>query len=97
MESKTTGAWIIHHTQKLRGVDTFDYEKIGLAGKCGIVLNALAGSSQNELTNDRVAALARANGISVLLELPSILAELQRQRLIDQGKTGIAVLGLTTA
>ena len=99
MEKKTSGAWIIHHTYKLQGVKlaTSDYEQIGFAGKSGIVLNALAGSAESELTSDRVAALAKANGVSVRLELPAILDELQRQRLIDRGDAGIAVLGVTTA
>lgn len=99
MENKTTGSWIIHHTHKLQGVTlaTPDYEQIGFAGKCGIVLNALARSTESELTNERVVALAKANGIHAKLELPAILAELQRQRLIDKAAAGIAVLGLTTA
>ena len=99
MEKKTTGAWIIHHTNKLQGVTraTSDYEQIGFAGKCGILLNALAGSTESQLTSSRVSALAKANDISVRLELPAILTELERQRLIDKGDTGVAVLGLTTA
>ena len=98
MDKKTSGAWIIHHTHKLQGVfSTSDYERIGFAGKCGIVLNALAGSNENNLTNDRVEALCKANNIHVLLELPIILEELRKQRFIDKGKTGISVLGLTTA
>ncbi|MHB8974276.1 MAG: hypothetical protein ACYC4N_27910 [Pirellulaceae bacterium] len=99
MDKKTTGAWIIHHTQKLQGVKlaTPDYEQIGFAGKCGIVLNALAGSTESDLLTERIDALAKANGVSVRLELPPILDELHRQRLIDRGKTGITVLGLTTA
>src|SRR5919108_2273610 len=98
MDKKTSGAWLIHHTHKLRGVElaTSDYEQIGFAGKCGIVLNALAGSEESELGNNRVEALAKANGISARLELPAILEELQRHRLIDKGENGIAVLGLTT-
>ena len=62
MEKKTSGAWIIHHTHKLQGVKltTPDYDQIGFAGKCGIVLNALAGSSESDLTNERVNALAKA-------------------------------------
>lgn len=98
MNKKTSGAWIIHHTLKLQGVKLTipDYDQISFAGKCGIALNALAGSTESELTTDRVAALATANGISVRLELPAILDELQRQRLIDKGDAGIAVLGLTT-
>lgn len=98
MDKKTSGAWIINHTHKLREVTiaTPDYDQIAFAGKCGIVLNALAGSDESELTNDRVHALAKANGISVLLELPAILDNLDSQRLIDKGDGGIAVLGLTT-
>ena len=99
MDKKTSGAWVVHHTHKLQGVklSTPDYDQIGFAGKCGMVLNALAGSNESELTNDRIAALCKANGISVRLELPSILKELKKQRLIDKGRTGIAILGLTTA
>jgi len=48
------------------------------------------------LTNNRINTLAKANGILVRLELPVILEELHRQRLIDKGETGITVLGLTT-
>ncbi len=42
-------------------------------------------------------SIAKANGISVRLELPVILNELVRQRIIDKGQSGISVLGLTTA
>ena len=99
MEKKTSGAWIIHHTHKLQGgkLTTPDYDQIGFAGKCGIVLNALAGSSESDLTNERVNALAKANGVSVRLELPAILDELAKQKLIDKAEEGICVLGLTTA
>ncbi len=99
MEKKTSGAWIVHHTQKLQGVklDTPEYEQIEFAGKCGAMLNALAGSEQSELSQERVNALAKANGISVRMELPIILDELQKQRLIDKANMGIAVLGLTTS
>lgn len=99
MEKKTSGAWIIHHTHKLQGVklSTPDYDQIGFAGKCGLVLNALAGSASSDLTNERVNALAKANGVSVRLELTAILDELVRQRLIDRGHSGLSILGLTAA
>lgn len=98
MDKKTYGAWIIHHTHKLQGVNlaTSDYDQIGFAGKCGMVLNALAGSSERDLSNGRVNALAKANRVSVLLELPAILNELHRQKFIDKGTSGLSVLGLTT-
>jgi len=99
MDKKTSGAWVVHHTHKLQGVKlaTQDYDQVGFAGKCGILLNALAGSAESDLTNDRVTALAKANGLSARLELPAILDELHRQRLIDKGASGVCVLGLTTA
>jgi hypothetical protein len=99
MDKKTTGAWLVHHTHKLQGVKLAapDYEQVGFAGKCGILLNALAGAAQTDLTNARVTALAKANGLSVRLELPAILDELHGQRLIDKGESGVSVLGLTTA
>jgi hypothetical protein len=99
MEKKTAGAWIIHHTHKLQGVSlvTPDYEQISFAGKCGIMLNALAKSDVAEISNERIEALAKANGISFRLEVPAILDELKRQRLIDKEKTGISILGLTSS
>lgn len=99
MDKKTTGAWIIHHSQKLQGValPAPDYDQISFAGKCGIVLNALARSIECQLTDERMVALAKANGISARLELPAILDELEKHRLIDKGESGISILGLTTA
>ena len=99
MDKKNTGAWIIHHSKKLEGValSSQDYEQIALAGKCGTMLNALAATEQMDVSNVRLGALAKANGISVRLELPTILDELQKQRLIEKGQSGISVLGLTTA
>lgn len=97
MKKKTTGAWIVHHSQKLQNValTTPDYDQIGFAGKCGMMLNVLAGSQETEISNERLTALAKANGISARLELPAIVGELQKQRLIDTSSTGIVVLGLT--
>jgi hypothetical protein len=99
MDKKTTGAWVVHHSQKLQSVNlpTPDYDQVSLAGKCGILLNALAGSQEMELPKDRVRALAKANGISTTLELPTILAQLEKQRLIDCEQTCITVLGVTSA
>lgn len=97
MNKKAVGAWIIHHCLKLQNVTLVqDYEQISFSGKCGIILNALAGSDQSTLTHERLSALAKANGINVRLELPAILDELQRQRLIDKAATSISILGLTT-
>ncbi|WP_156896637.1 hypothetical protein [Desulfovirgula thermocuniculi] len=98
MDKKTEGAWIIHHCYKLFNVvlPFQEYEQISFAGKCGIMLNALASSKVKDIEYERVNILAKANGINTKLELPPILEELKKQRLIDTGKSGISILGLTT-
>jgi predicted transcriptional regulator len=98
MDKRTKGAWLIHHSNKLSIIKTSsgEYEQIDFAGKCGMLLNALAGSDEITMDIQRVNALGKAAGISTRLELPTILKELERQNLIDQGKSGITVLGLTT-
>jgi len=98
MEKRVEGAWIIHHSRKLRGVQPpqLQYEQLDFAGRCGVLLSALAGSRQLQLSTSRLNALARANGVSMRLEMPAILDELQRRRLIDRGPEAIEVLGLTS-
>lgn len=98
MEEKTKGAWVIHHCNKISTVTTTsgEYDQIDFAGKCGMLLSGLAATDQVSLGMDRVRALARAAGITSRLELPSILEELERQKLIDQSSNSISVLGLTT-
>ena len=73
------------------------YDQMELAGKSGLLLNSLAASDEITMTNERVENLARAVGLRPRLDLPSVLAELERQRLIDRAGSGIAVLGLTTS
>ena len=98
MEKKTIGAWIIHHSQKLRFVAgaTEDYEQLDFAGKCGILLNSLAASSETVLDMKRVKALTKAAGYSSITDLPAVLNELEKQRLIDRSNDKITVYGLTT-
>lgn len=98
MDKKTLGAWVVHHSQKLRAVSgaSEDYEQLDFAGKCGVVLNSLAASSETVLEMKRVKALTKASGYSSRTDLPAVLQELQRQRLIDQSGDEVTVYGLTT-
>ena len=98
MDEKTKGAWIIHHSKKIASVEDVatEYEQLGFAGKCGILLNSLSASDYMEISNERLEALAKAANITVRMELPAVLTELERQRLIDRGKSGVAILGSTT-
>jgi hypothetical protein len=99
MEKKTVGAWIIHHTHKLKQTDSVSFDNIALAGKAGILLSALSESSlESTLSRDKVSSISRAQGISPNLELPSILKTLKDHKLIDQSSGGdVTCIGLTTA
>lgn len=96
MDDKTQGAWIIHHTRKLQAVTSQDFDQLAFAGKCGLMLSGIAASFQTTMPKSRVEALAKANGLSPRSELPAVLAELERQKLIQQGTDAVEVLGLST-
>lgn len=99
MDKKIEGAWIIHHTNKLQNVTNAsnDYEAINLAGKCGLLLSSLAVSEDQSISNEKLEALAKAININRKTELPGILNELERQKLIFRDSSEVYVLGLTTA
>lgn len=95
MDKKTVGSWLVHHTNKLQKVDSQNgFNKIYIAGKSGILLSALAGDADTQLSNGKVSALAEAANINEL-ELPAILQKLKERDLIDQSASGISVLGVT--
>ena len=96
MDNKTQGAWIIHHARKLQAVTSQDFDQLAFSGKCGLILSGIAASFQTTIPKSRVDALAKANGISPRSELPAILAELEKQKLIQQGSDAVEVLGLST-
>lgn len=96
MDTNTQGAWIIHHTRKLQSVTSQDFDQLAFSGKCGLVLSGIAASFQTTLPKSKVEAIAKANGISPRSELPAILDELNRQKLIQQNKNTLEVLGIST-
>lgn len=95
MDDKTKGAWVIHHARKLQSTLSQDFDSIGFAGKSGALLSAISAEKQLQIPQGRLDALAKANHISPKAELPAIVAELTRQRLILPGAGAIEVLGLT--
>lgn len=100
MESRTEGAWIIHHAKKLQEFNgTNDFEDIELAGKCGLLLSSLAASQEEStLSKEKVNAISSALNINKKLELPSIKETLKDNQLIDESSCGeISVLGITTS
>jgi hypothetical protein len=97
VDKKTEGAWLVHHSTKLQSVaGAVEFQDIEFAGKCGVLLSALAADRQATLSNKRVAAIARAAKLNTHTDLPAILSKLQERHLIDRSAAGIEVLGLTT-
>ncbi len=95
MEKKTKGAWVLHHARKLQATTNQDFDAIGFAGKSGTLLSAISAGNQAIVPQKQIDALARANHISPKTEVPAILTELARQRLIQLGAGGVEVLGLS--
>jgi hypothetical protein len=95
MDKKTQGAWLLRHGRKLQATTNQDFDAIAFAGKTGTLLSAISGEKQGVVTQKRLEALARANHISPRTEMPAIITELGRQRLLMQGTRGVEVLGLT--
>lgn len=99
MEKRTKGAWLINHTNKLVEIkDTYEFEDIELAGKCGVFLSNLAASDeQSSLNAEKVNAIAKVSNIKKT-EIETIKSKLKEARLIDTTNNGsISVLGVTTS
>ena len=99
MEKRTEGAWLINHTKKLQDVkDSYEFEDIELAGKCGVFLSNLAASDeQSDLNSDKVNAIAKVSNIKKT-EIETIKSKLEEARLIEKADNGsISVLGITTS
>lgn len=99
MEKRTEGAWLINHTKKLLDIkDSYEFEDIELAGKCGVFLSNLAASDeQSDLNADKVSAIAKVSNIKKT-EIETIKAKLEEARLIESSSSGaISVLGITTS
>lgn len=96
IDSKTRGAWVIHHTDKLQSVtDPSAFENIFTAGKAGKLLSALSTSDQLVLDESQIKLYAQQADINKL-ELDSLLKILKDRELVDIGNSGVEVLGLTT-
>src|SRR2546425_1098258 len=98
MDTKTKGAWLVHHTHKLELVNgVHEFNNIYAAGKAAILLSALSASDQTSLPSKRVELLAKASNINTLFELPKLLELLQARGLVQASKKGVDVLGVTTS
>lgn len=99
LDKKTQGAWIVHHSNKLQSVaQTIEFQEIDFAGKCGVLLSALAADTQSNLTKKAVDGIAKAAKLNIHTDLPAILGKLKERQLVDVAQNGsVEVLGLTTS
>jgi hypothetical protein len=98
MTKEQTGAWVIHHAQKLNSIKEIpDYDAIKIAGKAGILLSAISASTEHTITSDKLKKLANASGITTL-EIDPLLDILEKSALIECSKNNseINVLGVTS-
>lgn len=98
MTKEQTGAWVIHHAQKLNSIKEIpDYDAIKIAGKAGILLSAISASTEHTITSDKLKKLANASGITTL-EINPLLDILEKSALIECSKNNseINVLGVTS-
>jgi len=98
MDQIEKGAWIVHHSNKLKGfTQSRTFENLADAGKAGKLLSSIAASDYNYLIDkEKVKVLAGQIGISKR-ELPNYLDDLEKRRLLilnDEGN--IEVLGVST-
>lgn len=97
IDSKTEGAWIIHHANKLQTVvNSSPLENINIAGKAGMLLSSLSTSQQLVIDHSKVKILAQEANINIL-EQQGLLEILKNHELIEIGDSGIEILGLTTS
>jgi len=98
MTKEQTGAWVIHHAQKLNSIKEIpDYDAIKIAGKAGILLSAISASTEHTITSDKLKKLANASGITTL-EINPLLDILEKSALIECSKNNseVNVLGVTS-
>lgn len=91
---QVTGAWLMHHDQKLSAVKSTEFESITTAGRAARLLSYISTEDDWTVPIARVQTLAQANGIR-RHEVVGLLSELEKVGVIDQTAGGVAVLGVS--
>lgn len=90
---QVTGAWLMHHDQKLSAVRSTEFESITTAGRAARLLSYISKEEEWSVPLTRVQTLAHVNGIRKH-EIAGLLSELAKVGVIDQSSEGVAVLGV---
>lgn len=91
---QVTGAWLMHHDQKLSAVKSTEFESITTAGRAARLLSYISTEDDWSVPFARVQTLAQANGIR-RHEVAGLLSELEKVGVIDQSTGAVAVLGVS--
>lgn len=91
---QVTGAWLMHHDQKLSAVKSTEFESITTAGRAARLLSYISTEEDWSVPLARVQTLAQANGIRKH-EVVGLLSELEKVGVIDQSGGAVAVLGVS--
>lgn len=101
ISAKHKGAWVVHHGQKTSSTmaGSAEFPALDTAGKAASLLSQLSASNEEaSVSKPRLDALSKAAGLNPILETPSLINILARQRLVDVGSDGgVVVLGLTSS
>lgn len=100
MDKRTTGAWIVHHGQKVAADlhGAAEFSAMDLAAKAAGLLARLGASDQATLSAQQVTAAAKIGNLNPKTELGACLEHLEKRKLIDRSATGaVSVLGVTGA
>ena len=91
---QVTGAWLMHHDQKLSAVKSTEFGSITTAGRAARLLSYISKEDQWSVPLERVQTLAQANGIRKH-EVAGLLTELKNVGVVDQSAAGVAILGVS--
>lgn len=94
MDKKVTGAWLLHHDQKLLQTNTVSFEAIAMAGRSARLLSVISKEHRASVDNERIQALATGLGIRKL-EVAGLIDELSSKGFVEKGQSGVSILGVS--
>lgn len=91
---EVTGAWLMHHDQKLSTVNSTEFAGVTTAGRAARLLSYISKENEWTVSRERVHSLAQANGIR-RHEVTGLVSELKKVGVLDETSSGVAVLGVS--
>jgi hypothetical protein len=98
MSKETMGSWIVHHGRKLAmdANGSAEYSIIDEASKAADLLSRMSATNDDTLSSIEVEALGRTARLNPRIELPALLAVLEKHKLIERRDGDVHVIGVTS-